>query len=479
LLPKLIQLLSNEKLSLKVTEILSELLLRLKQFSCKLPYQDLLQLINPKNCIEVCDWSITFLDLTIDNPLLDNLRHIGFSTSLIELLPLFEVFSLQSNALCYYALNCALLTNSEISININNNCQNVLADYLLDILLVQKMLVNNAVGSIQPGLSSQRIDRLTLKKKNWNFQDLRKAKLSIINLISTNCLSSKYSTLLAVVVACDEDAEVSTQGTFKMNGAVDFFKIHEDAPDAVLSTMLSLCDLNQRNNETLNNNSSRQWSINNSRSTLRIEVQCCVLKWITKQMHQYVVLQAKLVSTVVFKLVFNAASTTNSIKVVLHAIKLGLLLIMKLEKSNHDFSMFSILFLQCAKKILSTSQLSAKSNGSNNNNNNNNNHNSDSIMASTATSNLSNTNANSEEELQVSCRIVCYEIIEHIANKNTELVTKDFELVMFLFKMLENDSDYRSLPKLYAAFEALRFAFKNKCFLFFILFCVRVAYVFV
>lgn len=178
----------------------------------KLPVLELLQLIQFKNAKIVCDTSIKFVDIVVTNQncRLHSTEYINdmcrvIVSSLIE----FPVNSFQSHSLCYYAyklldkcvdicmmskattdtplppsLSSLPVPSTAISLTSITAITSVLGDWFFDLSLLQNVVIKDAVGSITPGLSVDRLNRMTCKRTQWNLVDIKSLKLSLIKTFS-------------------------------------------------------------------------------------------------------------------------------------------------------------------------------------------------------------------------------------------------------------------------------------------------------
>lgn len=406
---------------------------------------ELLKLIALDKMPFICNFALTFLDIILGTPATSNINNNISSEILVERVSQFEIFSSQSNSLCNYSLHFLKeVFISKQNIQRESNAKDIIGDFLLDICLTSKGFQKGSLGSIQPGLSDKRVARICTMKKEWTNEDLRKVKLNIITnfsysiticyetvtekqeKLSRKCfLPSKYSIAMSIILSCDPDVDVSTQAVFKMNGAMNLFhvnntdvieekKVHTD----VLIYLFGLCSMSVNNT--------------NSRTTLKVEIRCAILRFICKELSKYLSVVSKNVIELVFSSVFNSdgsAASANQTPLLSSCMTLAELFLKNVNIESVIKSS-SVLFIQCCKKILlSYSNSYVKATGS-------------------------------VDDLNLSVRTSCYNIIDIVARNNNYSV-EDIDLVMLLFQLLDIE-DERVIPKLYIALGGLRIAHQSK-----------------
>ena len=178
LLPKLIPFANNEALRDKqIIPIFTHILRRIKLLKTVLPISALITLIRSDMLPFGCNFAIAFMDTVVDWQPMEQWQLCA--DALVGSLNGFAAFSSQSNALCYYSLY-AIQPLGEATHSGPSIAHDVLGDFLLDIVMTQPGLVKGSAGSIQPGLSAERVDRLTAKTKEWTAATLKPFKLALI-----------------------------------------------------------------------------------------------------------------------------------------------------------------------------------------------------------------------------------------------------------------------------------------------------------
>eukprot|EP01038_Epipyxis_sp_PR26KG_P004446 gene4446-6289_t len=444
LLPRLLPLYNNALLHEKLNNIIDELIERVRLVNTQLPMASLANLISNQYHQQTVSNSLRFIDIGITN--INNIKEedkVRFCSSLWKSMSQFNLYSIESNKLCYYLTQCI-----EVLDSLPNDDEHkfetalIFGDYLLDLILIlNQNLIKDAVGSILPGLSVQRVDRLTQVKAQWTLSELKPIKLIIIQkieqLFHNQIISTQQAIAISCIATCDPDQDVSTAATFRMNGASNLFKLHNDDnqnknPHLVLDSLLSLC------NNTLK---LSKFSMSTNRSDIKIENQACIIRFIDKEFQPYIAASAKNILIIAFKNVFsNDSNSISSSRLLSATMKLLEKLAGKID--NDSFSSCSVLFLQCCKKVLQSHSLISTASASIINNN----------------KTISTTASDSEVKLSIRCH--CYNIIEVLARRSAVLVLNDPDFVVVLFKSLENEDD-RALVSLYAALGALRLAYET------------------
>lgn len=346
-------------------------------------------------------------------------------------LPKFPLFSLQSNFLCSYAI-CFLQFFSWSAKCDFIHGASIIGDFLVDICCISQALERGAIGSVQIGLTADRVDRLTCKYSRWTLSQLREVKLSLIahvlggrgneNTIES-ILLTKYRVAMAVVLAQDQDVYVATSAVFKMNGAANLFRVHDIAEEAsnhpveTVQYLLSLCYKNQALPP---------------RAPVRAEVQVAVLKWVCKEMAEYLPGAAKTAIAAIVQTVFGSGNlllTSANSAILVAYTQLANTLLKALDELS--FASSGVLFIQCSKKILNLfvdSQQVQYAQGRNSNE-----YNSESYLA---------------------LRAHCYGMMAAVAKRDSSLAAKDLDLVILLFRLLGIE-DERIISKLYTVLAEL------------------------
>jgi len=260
LLPKLIPFAQQEALRDKyIIPIFTHVLRRIKLLRTVLPAAALVQLVRPDMMPFGCNFTVAFLDTVAEWLPAEQWQACG--DPLVGGLGAFAPFSTQSNALCHYALFAVPAVADAclrpLTSGSNNGttaagagagssggavpAREVLGDFLLDVAFTQPGLVKGSAGSIQPGLSAERVERLTAKRKEWMAAALKPFKLALIASLPKAWLPTECAVAVAIVASCDADADVATQAAFKMNGARSLLPDVKERPGPVLDLLLKLC----------------------------------------------------------------------------------------------------------------------------------------------------------------------------------------------------------------------------------------------
>ena len=106
----------------------------------------------------------------------------------------------------------------------------IIGDFFLDVALVRSNLTKNAAGSVLPGLSTDKVDRLTAKKNAVMLSEMKSVKMALIaQLIDDEVVDPWDGVLISVILAYDPDTAIAQQAAHKMAayGARDSIKSKE------------------------------------------------------------------------------------------------------------------------------------------------------------------------------------------------------------------------------------------------------------
>ena len=355
LLPKLLPLSNNAELRDKqVVPILMQILKRIKLLEIRLPLASLISLIRPDMLPFCCNLSTVFIDAAKTWHQPEQWREC--TQPLMLNFGCFAAYSAQSNALCFYSLYCLRFMTPDIARMAGSSAIDILGDWLLDLSLAQPGIVKDSAGSIQPGLSAERLTRLTAKKATWSALDMKQCKLDLVDSLSKQWLPTPCAVAIAIIASCDAETDVATQAVFKMNGARSTIADISTNPVPVLDLLLCLCLphtlVSQKKNATL---------FVSRRTNLRISVKCAILRWICKEMQDQIVSSSDEIVHLVTETMKSSEAGLADATYSSHILELTALLVERLPITTVQ-SVASIL-LQCVKKALGpyASQLSANS----------------------------------------------------------------------------------------------------------------------
>lgn len=426
LLPKLLPMSNNAALRDKqVIPILTHILRRVKLLKIVLPLDKLISLLRQDMLPFCCNLAMAFIDAAVQYQPSESRKICA--QPLISVFNGFPMFTPQSNALCYYSLFCIEPLSMDISIDIET--KNSLGDWLMDIALAQPGIIQNSPGSVQPGLSAERLGRLLAKKSEWGLNDLRQYKLALIKSISQHWLPTQCSVAIAIICSCDTDTEVATQAVFKMNGARSILTDIIINPQPVLDLLLNLCFPLTQNMKAHQNH-----PFLHQRMTLRDSVKCAILKWICKEMSEYVIVAGKSVIQLVFTEMFKS-SATGSMSMIYTSHTFELTAILAEKMSEEMITPVAPILLQCVKKALQPFITL--------------------LSVHTATS--------VDSEASVSTRESCYRIIEIVSKFCPKIAISDPDLLILLFHLLDCEENNRAIIRLYTALGELRNAYQKLC----------------
>lgn len=345
LLPKLLPLSNTDELRDKqVIPILMQVLKRIKQLQTPLPMEMLIGLIRPDMLPYCCNLSTVFVDAGTKWH-----RSEQWSTCakpLLAVLGNFVAFSSQSNALCYYALFCLRSLSLEVISESNAEAMIVLGDWLIDFSIAQPGIVKDSAGSIQPGLSVERLGRIVSKKSDWSATDMKQFKMNLVDSLSKPWLPTPCSIGIAIILSCDSDSDVALQAVFKMNGARSIFTDINANPYPVLNLLLTLClPLTQAMQ------SSHASPYVRHRTALRITVKCAILRWICKEMQETLIVAAKnVIQLVVTEILKPSDGGVDDMTYSSLVMEMTALLTERMP--DEALGRVAALLLQCVKKVL-------------------------------------------------------------------------------------------------------------------------------
>lgn len=229
LLPKLLPLANKEELRNATIGVISDCIRRIKSSKCIIDLEPLISsCIHPNLMPFACNFSFTLIDITLPFILEQSVeisksslatieaisamdkRNKDITSSLVHAIGLFEEFSVQSNSLCFYIMKLLdYLPNAINQLSAKDNgsfdlqkIKDILGNYAVDVSLLYRSLSiegNAVVGSIQPGLSTMHIDRLTAKMKSWSLPFINDLKLKLINFIPMNIFHAHHSVLISII----------------------------------------------------------------------------------------------------------------------------------------------------------------------------------------------------------------------------------------------------------------------------------------
>jgi hypothetical protein len=344
LLPKLLPMANNEALRDKqVIPIFIHILRRIKPLKTIIPMRALINLIRPDMMPFCCNFAMAFIDTTSEwHPLeLWSKSAESLTLTLIG----FSLFTPQSNALCYYSLFCISSLCLLKGPSVEGNIKNILGDWFIDMSLAQPGIIKDSVGSIQPGLSAERLGRLTTKKNEWTTDNLKPFKLALVQSLSNQWLPTQCAVAIAIICSCDVDTDVATQAVFKMNGARSILPDINLDPLSVLDLLLTLCLPLSQTMQTY-----QQHPFIRQRTTLRDSVKCAILRWICKEMSDHILVASKNIVALFAEILKPYETSSMSAIYTSHIIELAALLT---EKLNYGSLMIvASIIIQCVKKAL-------------------------------------------------------------------------------------------------------------------------------
>jgi len=439
-LPALIKLINKDELRARVFALFGALMKRLKNLNeCKLPLEALIVLLRQENLPFAANFSITFIDIAWNR---QSDKDVSLTAALLESILDWPLFSVQSNALLSYSWQVIehfppaldmLKERSSVKGQADRSAEikSILSDYYLDMCLVHSTPIKKGqAGSVLPGLSDERVGRLTAKREEIHpKEDLQAHKLSIVNLLLDGRVVLPYAAVaISTVLAYDSDALVAQQAAFKMNAQSsrkDLKTLEGDAANQLLSHLLHLCSpasvplkLHALNTATAISPFSK------SRSAFRDDIRAQLVRWAAKEMRTRLVGVSRPILKVFVDSTFTAATSTVRFRAA--AVLLGT----SLAESMDDAAFIAVvpIYLQGIESVLQSF-----------------------ITRS------SEYDSNDGKQTRESC----YACLEKMAVRVPLLVIRSASVVSTLFKLLDSE-DETLVPKLYGALGALREAYQSR-----------------
>jgi len=391
LLPKLVPLANKPHLLEPTITVISDCVKRIKATKCAFNLNPLIaECFHPSMLPYACNFAIMLVDVVLPFNLesasyCDNRgQRMETTVLLLRCLESFEAFSLQSNTVCYYLLfhiDCLSSALSVMSTGGRESCvataRCVLGDYFLDLSLLQRALSvegSAIVGSVQPGLSASRVDRLTCKRKTWPMESINKLKFSFIELVPDKVMLSSQSVLLSILCSSDPSSEVSTQAIFKMNGVANILGLNDSSSLPVIEFLLAVIVADGSlpyPGEIL----PVLHSPAHRRSAMRVEVRVSIMRWLLKNMGRRLVSAVKGVFTVLFKGVFAKHSrkgggggglspseelslSSEDYMMLRYSLQMVQVLTRPSGLDDEHLTKVVVVIMKCIKKILLTSAIS-------------------------------------------------------------------------------------------------------------------------
>jgi hypothetical protein len=301
LLPKLIPLVVNDVLRAKVIQILTLSLKRIKLLRCILSLTDLLQLVSPtadKNDVFKTNFALVFVDSALDY-LIQAVDHgpnttcdqvyteivcdINDGVSIIlNTLANHAVFSHPSNSLCHYTLQLFRhIANAKNTLPMSAS-KHLIGDLIVDICLLQVAVAKNSTGSVQAGLSNDRILRLTCKKDIITLDEIVRLKRLVLETLNNNWFPSCYSVAIAMILSNDLNSNLAEEAAYRRNGSKELYHVANDAIE-VIFYLLNLCNIS-----VVDSQNPRPLCTHSYRTPIRKEIRCSIMHWIRKDALDFV-----------------------------------------------------------------------------------------------------------------------------------------------------------------------------------------------
>jgi hypothetical protein len=108
-------------------------------------------------------------------------------------------------------------------------------------VLVQPGLKKDGVGSIQPGLSKERVARLTSKIDSWTYPQLKELKLNLLEHVDILWVNPSCVLAIFAICACDAMPDVAKEGVYKINSLKTALQQSHVSLHPILISLLHLC----------------------------------------------------------------------------------------------------------------------------------------------------------------------------------------------------------------------------------------------
>lgn len=203
----------------------------------------LFPLVDPTHLPFCCNFAMVFLELGMKS--MQVASQTEYSSALVLAIARFPLFSNQSNALMHLlsqftsqGLGTAL---SALDPLVQERIRVDIGDWFLDVALVRSDVSKAGTGSVLPGLSQQRLNRVLAKKDAISSAELRAVKLLIVTM-KDGVIPLRFYLVVCAVLSCDGDPDISREACYRFNSFVDAFRQLSPAAQADLVTfVLNLC----------------------------------------------------------------------------------------------------------------------------------------------------------------------------------------------------------------------------------------------
>lgn len=420
LIPKLLKMLSSNPSYLPyVIPIFESCKDTINHLDCSLDLNSLLKLL-----FDNIDLSNNFIIEFIDISLRSNERFVIAKgnpidlTNILNCFNFFPLYTMESNSLAIYVLmNLELIPSIDKFDTILTNLKLNVGEFILDLSLIQSTVVRDSIGSVQPGLSNDKVNRITCKQSSIPIEAIVRWKYRIIDVFDSliskrnfSIVSEKYLVLVLALLMNDPNEGISLIAKNKSNCLRELLEVFTSVDSSLPQRIMEgVCELVLGGKE---------------RSKLRLHSQISILNWLHREFSKYFVLCHELVSSLCFSLLSNSSSTlfyeTNLLK--LRCITLTNLTVVANILSIEDMRIFSDKYISAIKFTLQC------------------------FVGNMCSSITSVSLDSSDNSIGVSIRQLCYEGILVVAKKLPALIQNDLEIVMTLFRMLDfEDADTGSI----------------------------------
>lgn len=444
LLPKLLGMMNDSELRPSLIPIMSSILKRVKQLECCLSLAPLFDQVSAATMPFTCNFAITFIDVTIKNLNNRNMVNTVDPKDIVGIFRIdeFPLFSPQHNALCDHFLSLMKVIPESFkqfyleSNSIDNfaskikHIRLIFSDLILDVALLQS-LMKGAIGSIAPGLSSERIERLTSKRNGWSSNDLKLVKSEVLETLlsfregESPLLDNEYLVVITIILSIDIDHNIALAARNKLEIWKSMRLWNENRLFEVICSLVTGGNVN---------NALLQTSM--VRSKVKDEVAYALINWINANISKSQLQYSDNLFSLPYSILLGASTRSFShsfLRVEGAALKFLHQICDSLPETRLSEVLSSI--TQTVKESL-TFQMSSIQNQA----------------AAQMSSNLQT--ASQEIILSRLNRTYCYDLIKLLSSRCSQ-ISADIALIVMLFRLVDIE-DNEIAPRLFEALHVLR-----------------------
>lgn len=201
-------MLNNDNLRDHVLPLVSHIMKRVKELKCPLPIAAML-----RSCIApssfCCNVAISFINIALPFESVERLPDCALAL-LDALSSQSDHFSKALSPLLYYSLQLL----PYITVTLSPAHSTLLAGYYIDVTLLQPGMISQGVGSVRPGLTTQRLARLQHLINTLTPVSLSQCKMVILN--HANKLRLPDAVLLYCLLAVEGNSDIANEANYKL-----------------------------------------------------------------------------------------------------------------------------------------------------------------------------------------------------------------------------------------------------------------------